>query len=103
MVANSEIMQSIFSVMEMMNKSLPADSRLNCDADFILFGSSSRFDSLGLANFIVNLEEKIEEQFHCSLGFTEGDFSEFFNADPVSVQDFTQRISHLIDKKQRYE
>ena len=99
MIDPSEVMQSIYAVMQNMNRKYPSNAPLTCEPEFVLFGDMGSFDSLGLANFIVGIEEKIEEQYQCSLGLSEGDFMEFFNSDAVNVREFSCRISHRIQEK----
>ncbi len=56
-----------------LNKQLPPVARLDASPDASLTGSGARLDSLGLINFIVIAEEKLEEEFGSRIGLVDSD------------------------------
>jgi acyl carrier protein len=56
-----EIKKIIREAAEELNETLPEESKLDLDADEPLFGSNSKLDSLGLINFLIVVEQKLED------------------------------------------
>lgn len=56
-----KINQILFEVLDEINLELPSNRQLAKSLETVLFGKSGLLDSLGLVNFIVAAEEKIEE------------------------------------------
>lgn len=56
----SDVTKTIEDVLYEINTQLPQENRINIDSDDCI----ANFDSLQLINFIVALEEKIEENFN---------------------------------------
>lgn len=63
MTKHEKITQSIFEVIDDLNPLLPAEQQLEKSPDTVLLGEAGKLDSLGLVNFIVATEQKIEEEF----------------------------------------
>jgi acyl carrier protein len=51
------------------NLQLPADGRLEKSLQEVLVGEKSKLDSLGMVNFLVAVEEKLEAELGCT-GFS---------------------------------
>ena len=58
-----KITQTVFEVVDEINQLLPPEQQLLKSSETVLLGKESKLDSLGLINFIVATEEKIEEKF----------------------------------------
>lgn len=56
-----------------LNRQLPPAARLGQSPDTVLTGTGAGLDSLGLINFIVLAEEKLEEAFGKRISLTDGD------------------------------
>ncbi len=56
-----------------LNLHLPKHERLKADPSTPLFGNEGGLDSLGLANFIILVEDKLEEAVGIRLDLTEDD------------------------------
>jgi acyl carrier protein len=67
MAQDKKIMESIFSAVEEINRLLPEERQLKKSADTLLLGKGANLDSLGLVNFIVTVEQNIEEQLGRSI------------------------------------
>lgn len=61
MIEKGRILQTIFDVVEEINMELPKEQLMEKSEDFVLFGRSSKLDSLGLVTFIVAIEQKFQE------------------------------------------
>ena len=56
-----------------MNEQLPADRKLAKSDTTTLVGADGALDSLGLVNFIVALEQKLESDFQVSVSLIDDD------------------------------
>jgi hypothetical protein len=63
MTMQEKITHTIFEVVDEINQLLPPEQQLQKSSETVLLGKESKLDSLGLINFIVATEEKIEEKF----------------------------------------
>ena len=61
----------IFSVIDEINRIVPEEKRLEKSTETILVGHGGNLDSLGLINFLVTLEQKIEKEFSASINLKE--------------------------------
>ena len=57
------ICQAVYEVVDEFNRQNPGRARLKADIKAPLFGGKSGLDSIGLVNFIVAVEEKLEDRF----------------------------------------
>lgn len=64
MTKHERITQTVFEVIDELNQLLPPEEQLKKSPETALFGQAGKLDSLGLVNFIVMTEEKIEEKFN---------------------------------------
>ena len=63
MISKEKIIQVIYAAVEEINKHLPGESGLEKSFDSVIIGKGAKLDSLGLVNFIVELELKITKEF----------------------------------------
>lgn len=56
-----------------LNLQLPPEQRIEKSSSTVLFGAGGKLDSLGLANFIVIAEEKLEERYGFHVNLTADD------------------------------
>jgi acyl carrier protein len=64
---NERILESLYAAIDDVNRERPSDRLLAKASDTALYGSASDLDSLGLVNFIVAAEQRIDEAFGRSL------------------------------------
>ncbi len=57
-----QIIQWIYNVIDETNEQLDNKQRLSKTLDTVLIGEGGKLDSLGLINFIVGLEQLVQEQ-----------------------------------------
>lgn len=64
---NEKIVECLYAAIDEINRGRSGDTPLTKSPDAALYGSSSELDSLGLVNFVVAAEEKIEQAFGLSI------------------------------------
>ena len=62
-----DLQKIVYDSIDELNQQLDDDNKLKKSLDTKLFGGSSKLDSLGLINLIVNIEQNIEDEFDLSL------------------------------------
>lgn len=67
------VLRVIYESISDLNMQLPAEQRIEKSLSTILFGGGGKLDSLGLANFIVITEQKLEERYGFRIDLTEDD------------------------------
>ncbi len=69
MVAESEILEVLFSCIDEINKQLPPNEKLNKELDTKLAADGGHLDSLGLITLLVEMEESLKNKLDidCSL------------------------------------
>ena len=69
--SKDNIIQTIFGAIDEVNCSLPEEEQLEKLPDTILAGDQGTLDSLGLINFIVELEGRIQKDFGLTIDLIE--------------------------------
>ena len=86
----------ILSVMDRMNAFLPPAERIPSEPGTVLLGEGGRLDSLGIANFIVSVEEALEQELGRSVPLSDQDLNELFGPNTVTVRSFSVYLTeHL--------
>lgn len=67
MIDKEKVAQAIYNAVDTLNLQLATEQKLEKSDETVLIGENGRLDSLGLVNFLVALEQEIEEQFSISL------------------------------------
>lgn len=62
-----EILKTVYSAIDEINDTLPKNKHLEKKEETIIFGTDGKLDSLGLVNFIVNVESLIYDKFEKSI------------------------------------
>ena len=70
-LSEERILRTIFEVVDEVNKMLPEERRLQKLSDTFLAGDSGNLDSLGLINFIVELEGRLQKDFGLTMNLIE--------------------------------
>ncbi len=68
-----EVLKVIYEGLAELNLQLPAPKRVDPSLGTVLFGAGSKLDSLGLANFIVITEQKLEDHLGFRVDLTQDD------------------------------
>jgi len=67
------VLRVIYESIADLNMQLPEEQRIRKSLSTVLFGAGGTLDSLGLANFIVIAEQKLEESYGFRIDLTEDD------------------------------
>ena len=67
MLKNERVEKIVFDVIDETNEELSDSEKIGTSVDTILFGENGALDSIGLVNFIVEVEQKIGEVFGTSV------------------------------------
>lgn len=63
----NKIIQALYATIDEINELNPEEGQLEKSIDTVLLGAKGTLDSLGLVNFIIASEEKIEDEFEISI------------------------------------
>ena len=67
----NQVIDTLYQVIDVLNRQLPPDQKLEKSPDTTLIGEHGRLDSLGFVSFIVAVEQKIEETFQTTIVLTD--------------------------------
>lgn len=65
------VIHLLFEAIDDLNQTVPSERQLLKSLDAVLFGRTSRLDSLGLVNLIVAIEEAIQEKFATAISIAD--------------------------------
>lgn len=85
------------SVLARMNDDLPASDRFSTDPTTVIIGDGGVLDSLGIANFIVGMEEALEDSYGASVSLSDQDLTGLFDAPHVTVHSFATFVHGRIN------
>ncbi len=94
--AIDKVTKVIFDAIDEVNMLLPPDVRLAKSTDTILFGSGGGLDSLGQINFLVALEQKIEENLSISINFMDVAANSQQDNPLATIETLTDYISSIL-------
>jgi acyl carrier protein len=78
----------IADVLQRMNAFLPSAEQIPSTPDTVLIGDGGHLDSLGIANFIISVEESVEQELGRELPLSDQDLTEIFGPSSVTVRSF---------------
>ena len=70
-IDKENLLQTIFGAIDGVNSILAEEKRLEKSPNTLLAGDNGNLDSLGLINFIVELESRVQKNFNLSLNLVE--------------------------------
>jgi hypothetical protein len=79
-------------ILQRMNEDLPAEDRVPLEPEAVIMGEGGLLDSLGIANFIVGMEEAIEQGFKRSVPLSDQDLADLFEEPSITVRSFAQLV-----------
>lgn len=71
MIDNEKVIQMIYDAFEEFSLQFPEDRQFEKSLDTVLYGDAGVLDSIELVNFIVAVEQKIEEEFSVFLSIAD--------------------------------
>ena len=92
------VMESIFSAIDEINEQLPVGKKINKSLETVLVDQRDGLDSLGLVNFIVSVEQKVEENFGVDFSLTLGDVGLSSDSPLRTVETLEEFIFQQIEK-----
>lgn len=97
----AKIEATIFKVIDEVNNILSKDQILEKSRETVLLGHNSKLDSIGLINFIISLEQKIEEDFNTKVSLMTDLHEEKGTTNLANVGSLIEQINTLL-KRGRY-
>lgn len=85
------------SVLARLNEDLPASERIPTDADTPILGDGGVLDSLGIANFIVGMEEAVERSFGLPVSLSDQDLMSLFEEPTITVRSFATFVFNRLN------
>ncbi len=86
------------TVLQRIADDLPSAERFHIDRDTVIMGDGGVLDSLGLANFIVGIEEEIEQRWQLPVALSDDDLMGLFEEGRGNAKAFAL---HLFDRLKR--
>ncbi len=71
MPSDAGILEVLFATVDELNKELPPEQRLTKSEDTIVFGHAGKLDSLGLVNFLVTAEQRLQDRFGVTIALAD--------------------------------
>jgi acyl carrier protein len=93
------VLKVIYASVSDLNQQLPREQKIEPSPATVLFGAGGRLDSLGLANFIVITEQKLDEALGFQIDLTENDPFSAATGHFRTIQSLATYISELVAKK----
>jgi acyl carrier protein len=93
------VLKVIYASVSELNQQLPKEQRIEQTPTTVLFGDGGRLDSLGLANFIVITEQKLDESFGFQIDLTADDPFSSATGHFRTIHSLATYISDLVTRK----
>lgn len=94
------VTELVYSAIDEINLMQPKDKKIQKSFGTELIGTSSAMDSLGLVNFIIELEQKIQENFNLSINFAEQQSHSGQQTQLKTVGGVIEYVCYQIEKKE---
>lgn len=94
-----QVLKVICDSVSDLNQQLPKEQRIAQTPATVLFGEGGKLDSLGLANFIVITEQKLNESFGSQIDLTADDPFSPATGHFRTIQSLATYVSDLVAKK----
>jgi D-alanine--poly(phosphoribitol) ligase subunit 2 len=98
MEQKQKIINLVFSVIDEINKELSKDEHIIKSLDSVIYGSNGQLDSLGLVNFVVAVEQKIEDVFEKSINLADDKAMSEKNSPFQTIETFVNYIYDVLEK-----
>lgn len=94
-----QVLKVIYASVAELNQQLSKEQRIEPTLATVLFGDGGQLDSLGLANFIVITEQKLDESFGFQIDLTADDPFSTATGHFRTIQSLATYISELVTRK----
>ena len=98
MEQKQKITNLVFSVIDEINRELSKDEHIIKSLDSVIYGSNGQLDSLGLVNFVVAVEQKIEDVFEKSINLADDKAMSEKNSPFQTIETFVNYIYDVLEK-----
>ncbi|MDQ3019272.1 MAG: hypothetical protein M3R36_01685 [Bacteroidota bacterium] len=98
MYNTENINKIIFDAIDELNGSMSEESKLDKSANSVLYGYKSKLDSLGLVNFIVDVEQRVQDEFGTSINLADEKALSEKNSPFLSVKTLSDYILKLLNE-----
>lgn len=98
-MTGQKIHEAIALAVDDVNGMLPDAERLTFGPCLVLYGEGGGLDSLGLVNFIVSLEERINEKFGVALALADGDTMSSEKSPFINVNRLSAHLEKVLKSK----
>ena len=99
MSTKDRILKAVFAAVDEINQQLQKGQRVDKCIKSVLYGGSKGFDSQQLISFIVDVEQKMEEEFNIEINLTDGDILEKHNSPFENIGSLVDYISDILKEK----
>ncbi len=89
------VLKTITRVVEVLNLQLPKRQRLDPSPGTRLFGASGNLNSLALSNFIVLLENELQDEYGVSIDLTQNDPFSPENGHFATIDSLARHVAEL--------
>lgn len=96
---NNLIIKSLYQVIDEFNENEDNNCVLVKSPDTVLLGKGSNLDSIGLVNFIVAVEQNIEENLEIEITLADENALRQDESPFTSIKSLTEYIEMLVDDK----
>ena len=103
MKMDDKIKEALFSAIDDINQLLSEEQRLEKNLNAFVYGEAGKLDSLGLVNFIVAVEKKIEDDFGILITLADDKAMSKTNSPFRTVGKLVNYISVLLEEKSNGE
>jgi hypothetical protein len=91
-----DVLRVVYKALDELNLQRPRNQRISPSPNSILFGENGDLNSLELSNFIVLMEQMVQEMFRTEIDLTEDDPFSLEHGHMRTVDSLTSHISNLM-------
>ena len=95
----NKIINVIYSSIDELNSQNEQENHLSKTENTVIFGKESKLDSLGLVNFIVSLEQEINDEFDVEISLADEKAMSQENSPFRNILTLADYITVLIDEQ----
>jgi acyl carrier protein len=89
----------VYNAADEMNDTLPPDGKLEKSPETVIFGKDGKLDSLGIVNFIVAVEEQIEEEFDVELTLADENASAMEESPFATMETLAKYVAKRVEEE----
>lgn len=98
MPERERVMSAIYEAVDELNKQLPKGVRVEKSLDAPLYGKASKLESIDLVGFIIEVEEKVRDEFGASITIADDRAMSQQNSPFLTLGTLTDYVSGLLEE-----